>query len=64
MLLCIIYCFLFVCLMVLNATFHNISAISVLLVGKTALDGVNHQPAESRRQTFSHNAVSGTPHHQ
>jgi hypothetical protein len=38
---------LFVCLMVLNATFNNISGISwrlVLLVDETKGPGENHQP--------------------
>jgi hypothetical protein len=38
---------LFVCLMVFNATFNNISAISwwsVLLVGETGGPGENHLP--------------------
>jgi hypothetical protein len=41
---------LFVCLMVFNATFNNISAIlwqSVLLVEETGVPGENHQPAAS-----------------
>jgi hypothetical protein len=45
--------YLFVCLMVFNVTFNNISAISrwsVLLVE-------NHRPVASRWQTVSHNVV-------
>ena len=41
---------LFVCLMVLNATFNNISAISwrsVLLVEETGRVGENHRPVTS-----------------
>ena len=41
---------LFVCLMVLNATFNNISAISwqsVLLVEETGGPGENHRPVAS-----------------
>ena len=51
---------LFVCLMVLNATFNNISAISwrsVLLVEETGGPGKNHRPVASHRQTLSHNVV-------
>jgi hypothetical protein len=46
---------LFVCLMVFNATFNNISAISwqsVLLLEET---GENHWPVASHWQTLSHN---------
>jgi hypothetical protein len=42
---------LFVCLMVFNATFNNISAISwwsVLLVEETGGPGQNHRPVTSR----------------
>ena len=48
---------LFVYLMVLNATFNNISVISwrsVLLVEGT---GENHRPVASHWPTFSHNVV-------
>ena len=41
---------LFVCLMVFNATFNNISVISwqsVLLVEETGAPGENHRPATS-----------------
>jgi len=51
---------LFVCLMVLNATFNNISVISwrsVLLVEETGGPGENHRPVTSHRQTVSHNFV-------
>ena len=47
----------FVCLMVFNATFNNISVIlwrSVLLVEET---GENHRPVASNWQTLSHNVV-------
>ena len=50
--------------MVFNATFNNISAISwrsVLLVEET---GENHRPAASHWQTLSHNVVSSTPRHE
>ena len=53
--------------MVLNATFNNISIISwrsVLLVEETGVLGENHRPAESHWQTLSHNVVSSTPRHQ
>ena len=45
-------------LIVVNATFNNISAISwrlVLLVEETEVSGENHC------ETFSHNVVSSTP---
>ena len=48
-------------IMMFNATFNNISAISwrsVLLVEET---GENHSPAASYRHTLSHNVVSSTP---
>jgi hypothetical protein len=51
---------LFVCLMVLNATFNNISVISwwpVLLVEETGGPGENHKPVASHWQTLSHNVV-------
>ena len=46
----------FVCLMVFNATFNSISAISwrlVLLVKKTGLPGENHRPDASNWQTLT-----------
>jgi hypothetical protein len=49
---------LFVCLMVFNATFNNISITSwclVLLVVETGGPGENHRPAASHLQTLSHN---------
>jgi len=49
--------------MVLNATFNNISVItwpSLLLVEET---GENHKPVISHWQTLSHNVVSSTPPH-
>ena len=51
---------LFVCLMVLNATFNNISVISwrsVLLVEETGGPKQNHRPVASHWQTLSHNVV-------
>jgi hypothetical protein len=51
---------LFVCLMVFNATFNNISVISwrsVLLVEETWEPGENHRPVASHSQTLSHNVV-------
>jgi len=51
-------------IMVFNATFNNISAISwrqVLLVEETGVPGENHQPALNHWQTLSHNVVSSTP---
>jgi len=55
----LIYC-LFVCLMVFNATFNNISVISwrsVLLVEETGGPGENNRPVASHWQTLSHNVV-------
>jgi hypothetical protein len=52
-------CF-FVCLMMFNATFNNISVISwrsVLLVEETGGSGENHRPVASHWQTISHNVV-------
>jgi len=57
--LCLFGC-LFICLMVFNATFNNISVISwraVLLVEETRGSGENHRPVASNRQTLSHNVV-------
>jgi hypothetical protein len=52
---------LFDCLMVLiNATFNNISVISwrsILLVVETGGHGENHRPVPSHRQPLSHNVV-------
>ena len=51
---------LFVCLMLFNDTFNNISVIlwrSVLLVEETRVNGENHQPLASHWQTLSHNVV-------
>ena len=51
--------------MVFNATFNNISVISlrsVLLVKETRVPRENHRPAASHLQTISHNVVSSTPH--
>jgi hypothetical protein len=53
-----------VMVMVLNATFNNISAISwlsVLLVKETGVPRENHRPAASHRQTLSHYVTSSTP---
>jgi len=50
----------FVCLMVFNATFNNISAISwrsVLLVEETGGPDENHRPVASHWQAISHNVV-------
>jgi hypothetical protein len=44
--------------MVFNATFNNISVISVLLMDETR---ENHRPVASHSQTLSHNVVSSTP---
>ena len=53
--------------MVFNPTSSNISAISwwsVLVVEETGVLWVNHQPAESHWQTWSHNVVSSTSRHE
>jgi hypothetical protein len=50
--------------MVFNATFNNISVISlqaVLLVEETGLPRENHLPATSHWQNLSHDVVSSTP---
>jgi hypothetical protein len=55
------YSFGLVWIMVFNATFNNISAISwrsVLLVDETGVPGENNRPVASNRQTLSHNVVS------
>ena len=44
--------------MVFNATFNN---ISVLSVEESRVPEVIHQPAASHRQRLSHNVVSSTP---
>jgi len=49
--------------MLFNATFNNISAISwrsVLLVEETRVPREKHRPAASHRQTLSHNVVMST----
>jgi hypothetical protein len=51
---------LFVCLMVFNTTFNDISVISwrsVLLVEETRVPGENHRPVASHWQVFSDNVV-------
>jgi hypothetical protein len=47
------------CLMVFDATFNNISAISwqSVLLEETGGPGENHWPVASHRQTWSHNVV-------
>jgi hypothetical protein len=58
---------LFVCLMVFDAAFNNISIISwqsVLLVEEIGVPGENHRPAASHRQALSHNVVSSTHRHE
>jgi len=51
---------------VLKATFNNISVISwwtVLLVEETGVPRENHRPVTGHWQTLSHNVVSSTPCH-
>jgi len=58
---------LFTCLMVLNATFNNISVTSlssVLLVEKIGVLGENHRPVASHSQTLSHSVVLSTHRHE
>ena len=53
--------------MVLNATFNNISVISwwsVLLLEKTRVPEENNRPVTSHCQTLSHNVVLVTPSHE
>ena len=53
--------------MVFNATFNNISAISllsVLLVEETGGPGENHRPAAGQWQTLSLSLVSSKPCHE
>ena len=50
--------------MMLNATFNNISIISwrsIQLVEEIGVPGENHRIAASHGQTLSHNVVSSTP---
>ena len=53
--------YLVVRVMLFNATFNN---ISVLSMEETGLPGENHPPATSHWQTLSHNVVSSTPRHE
>ena len=51
---------MFVCLVVSNATFNNISVIScrsVVLLEETGEREENHRPVASHWQTLSHNVV-------
>jgi len=51
--------------LVFNATFNNISVISlwsVLLVEESRVPGENNRPVVSHWQTLSHIVVSSTPH--
>ena len=50
--------------MVYNATFNNISAITVLLVEETGVSGENYRHVPSHQQTLSHIAELGTPRHE
>ena len=47
--------------MVFNATFNNISVISVLLAEEAWISGENPRPAASHWQTLPHDFVSSTP---
>jgi hypothetical protein len=52
---------------VFNATFNNIPVISwrsVLLVDEIGVPRGNHRPATDHWQTWSHNVVSNTSHHE
>jgi hypothetical protein len=56
-----------VILMVVNATFNNISALSwhsVLWVEETWVSRENHLPVASKWHTLSHNVVPSTPCYQ
>ena len=56
-----------VCLMMFNTTFNNISAISwrsVLLMEETRVPRENHWSVTSQWQSLSHNVVSSSPRHQ
>ena len=50
--------------MVFNATFNNISTISLWSVLFVEEIGENNRPAASHWQTLSHNVVSITPRHE
>jgi hypothetical protein len=50
--------------MVFNATFNNISVISVLLVEETGVPWENHRSVASHWQTLSNNVVSSTLRHE
>ena len=57
----------FVCFMVFNTPFKNISVISwrtVLLLEETGVPRENHHPVASHWRTVSHNVVSSTPRHE
>jgi len=52
---------------VFNATFNKISVVlwrSVLLVEETGVPTENHRPVACHWQTWSHNLLSSTPHHE
>ena len=55
-----------VMVMVLNATFNNISVISwsVLLVEKTGVPGENHRPRSKSLKILSYNVVSSASRHE
>ena len=58
---------LFACLMVLSATFNNISVTSLssdLLVEKIGVSGENYRPVASHSQTLSHSVVLSTHRHE
>ena len=61
------WCLFYIRVMVSNATFNNISALSwrsVLLMEETGIPGGFHRPAASHPQTLSNNVVSITPRHE
>jgi hypothetical protein len=57
----------FVCFMIFNTPFNNISVISwrtVLLLEETGVPRENHHPVASHWRTVSHNVASSTPRHE
>ena len=63
----LIHITLFVCLMVLSATFNNISVTSLssdLLVEKIGVSGENYRPVASHSQSLSHSVVLSAHRHE